>query len=412
MKQLLYEKTSEYIKSSWKLAVKKRDSDKGFILPYDFVPPCIDGELTDLYYWDTYFTNLGLINDGMIEYAYSNIQNLMFCLRKFGCVPNMCRANGADYASQPPLLFLMIKDYYEATGDLAFLADGYEALKTEYLFWMTKRISDTGLNRYGSNYDYDNNEPDLTDFARRVGIKLSELSKEQKKDIALNRNAEGESGHDYTPRFNGRAYEINAIDLNSYLYGFETTMADFALKLDRGESDEWLKKAEKRKKLMKELCFDKETGVYFDHDFIRKEKQNIFCGPCYLPYVFGLTDDVDALNLINERLIAANGVLCCEKLPSDGLSYQWGYPNSWAPYNWFGYVANKKCGNKVCSAEIVKAWLNNIAETFEKTGNLFEKYDGVAGGFATVNEYGIPEMLGWTAGTFEKFLDIYKKGDF
>lgn len=396
--------THNYILKSWVKSIKKRDNRTDFILPYDFVPPCIDGELTDLYYWDTYFTNLGLINDGMIEYAYSNIQNLIFCLRKFGCVPNMCRANGADYASQPPLLFLMIKDYYEATGDLAFLADGYEALKTEYLFWMTKRISDTGLNRYGSNYDYDNNEPDLTDFARRVGIKLSELSKEQKKEIALNRNAEGESGHDYTTRFNGRAYEINAIDLNSYLYGFETTMADFAIKLDCSGSDEWLKKAEKRKKLMKELCFDKKTGVYFDYDFIRKEKRNIFCGPCYLPYVFGLTDDVDALNLINERLVAANGVLCCEKLPSDGLSYQWGYPNSWAPYNYFAYVANYNSGNYEKAREIAKKYLKTVSSVFDKTGKMFEKYDAITGDKTMFNEYGLPEMLGWTAGVYEYFF--------
>lgn len=35
---------------------------------------------------------------------------------------------------------------------------------------------------------------------------------------------------------------------------------------------------------------------------------------------------------------------------------------------------------------------------------MFEKYDAVIGGAATVNEYGVPEMLGWTAGTFEKML--------
>ena len=54
---------SEYIKSSWVKSVRKRDNRKDFVLPFDFVPPCIDGDLTDLYYWDTYFTNKGLILD-------------------------------------------------------------------------------------------------------------------------------------------------------------------------------------------------------------------------------------------------------------------------------------------------------------------------------------------------------------
>ena len=110
-KKFLYEKTSEYIKNSWDYAIKQKDVDKSFILPFDYIPPCIDGDLINLYYWDTYFTNIGLINDGKVEFALNNIKNLIFCLRKFGCVHNMCRANGATYASQPPLLFLMVKDY-------------------------------------------------------------------------------------------------------------------------------------------------------------------------------------------------------------------------------------------------------------------------------------------------------------
>ena len=107
-----YEKTSEYIRTAWHSAVKERGAN-GFLLPYDYVPPCVHGELIDLYYWDTYFTNLGLFCDGLKEYALGNIENLKFCLRTFGKVPNMCRRDGAELASQPPLLFMMIADAYE-----------------------------------------------------------------------------------------------------------------------------------------------------------------------------------------------------------------------------------------------------------------------------------------------------------
>lgn len=411
-KNFLYEKTSEYIKNSWDYAIKKKDVDKNFILPFDYIPPCIDGDLINLYYWDTYFTNLGLINDGKSEFALNNIKDLIYCLMKFGCVPNMCRANGATYASQPPLLFLMVKDYYNLSNDKLFLTDAYDALKVEYMFWMSKRISETGLNRYGSNFDFSKRELDLKEYSERVGLDISKLTSEQKAYIAINRVAEGESGHDYTPRFDGRAYEINPIDLNSYLYGFEKTMAEFSCVLKNNEQETWAKRAEKRKQLMDKYCLDEETGVYFDYDFVNKQRRNVFCGPCYLPFVFGITSDIHALNSVNDKLIAKYGVLCCEKLIDDGLTYQWGYPNSWAPYNWFGYLANSKNGNKKQAEIIIKAWLNNIAETFSKTGKLFEKYDAINGGVATVSEYGTPEMLGWTAGTFEKLLDLYKKGDF
>jgi neutral trehalase len=48
-------------------------------------------------------------------------------------------------------------------------------------------------------------------------------------------------------------------------------------------------------------------------------------------------------------------------------------------------------------------WLNTVATEFEKGGKLYEKYDAVVGGKATINEYGLPEMLGWTAGIFQAF---------
>lgn len=405
-----YEKTSEYIKKAWLSAVKKKDANKDFLMPCDYIPPCVDGAFINLYYWDTYFTNLGLYEDGLANYAYNNIKNLIFCLDKFGCVPNICCPSGAMYASQPPLLFMMIRDEYSHSGNLAFLAEGYRALRKEYDFWMTKRISKTGLNRYGSNFDYEATEPDLTEYSKRIGVDLSGLTRAEKTAYALDRCAEGESGHDYTPRFSGRAYETNPIDLNSYLYGFERTMAEFASILGKKKSErsEWEQKAEIRKKLMGELLLDKESGVYFDYDFERKEINRIFNGANYLPYVFKITENKTALQSINARLMKKYGVLCCEKLKCDGLTYQWGYPNSWAPYNYFAYEANRLCGSREEFEKIAKAWLDNISETFLKTGKLYEKYDAIVGGAATINEYGVPEMLGWTAGTFEKILSELK----
>ena len=69
-------KVRNYIKNSWLIAVKKKDVDKNFLLPYDYIPPCIEGDLINLYYWDTYFTNLGLYLDGLTQYAFNNIENL------------------------------------------------------------------------------------------------------------------------------------------------------------------------------------------------------------------------------------------------------------------------------------------------------------------------------------------------
>ena len=96
------------------------------------------------------------------------------------------------------------------------------------------------------------------------------------------------------------------------------------------------------------------------------------------------------------------GVVCVEKVPSDTV-YQWGYPNSWAVDNYLAYSAAKAVGEEGKAEEIAKTYLKTVSEEFAKSGRLWEKYDAVVGGAATVNEYEVPEMLGWTAGVFEYF---------
>ena len=99
-------------------------------------------------------------------------------------------------------------------------------------------------------------------------------------------------------------------------------------------------------------------------------------------------------------------ILLC--LHSNGKHYQWGFPNAWPPHNYWAYTANKKLGLKETAADIRRKWLDNVSTEFEKSGKIYEKYDGVAGGKATVNEYGLPEMLGWTAGTYQVFYNEQK----
>ena len=395
--------TRSYIKNSWKQAIKRRDSRADFVLPYDYIPPCVDGDLTDLYYWDTYFTNLGLYQDGLEKYAYQNIEDLKFCLRKFGCVPNMCRADGADHASQPPLLAMMVDDYYQQTGDRAFLEDSYQALCTEYLFWTQKRTAPNGLAHYGTNHMNTESMIALASYyAERMGLDLSQFTDEEKIILVKHRTAEGESGEDHTPRFKGRANHVNPIDLNCYLYNFERTMSRFAQELGK-DSEEvalWRERANMRYERMLTYCYDEETGVFFDYNYVAQQKTYIYCAACYLPYVFGLTKHRGALSKINERLILEHGVVSCQEMPFDGAVCQWGYPNAWAPHNYFAYVANKAAGEEGTAERICRNYLSTVADEFAHSGKLYEKYDAVSGGKATLNEYGTPEMLGWTAGVF------------
>ncbi len=56
----------DYIKANWEKSISKDEPGKGFggvSLPYPYTTPSIkgEGEFTIFFYWDTYFTNLGLL---------------------------------------------------------------------------------------------------------------------------------------------------------------------------------------------------------------------------------------------------------------------------------------------------------------------------------------------------------------
>lgn len=408
----ILQQTSEYIRASWVHAVKPFNARPDFPLPFDFVPPCIDGALVDLYYWDTFFTNLGLFADGHPDLALGNIRDLIFCLKKFGCVPNMCRQNGADYASQPPYLSLMIDYAFQKTGDLGFLKEGYDALKTEYTFWMTKRLAPNGLNRYGTNHSDDDRFARVAaGLSERLKMTFPPMTREESIAFGKRFSGEGESGEDYTERFRMRCAEISPIDLNCLLYLLERNMEKFSAILCSGEGELWKKRADERRERILHFCYDEKTGICFDYDFVNKERTGVYCAACYLPFIAGILQGGAAVRLINGKLCCEHGVVSCEDLHlTDGVR-QWGYPNAWAPHNYLAFEANRAAGEKDAAESIRIKFMNTVADVFSREHKLFEKYDAVVGGKATKDEYGTPEMLGWTAGVFEYFYQFGKKAD-
>ena len=68
-------------------------------LPYRYVVP--GGRFREVYYWDSYFTMLGLEDDGQHQLALDLVNDFAFELDQFGKVPN---GNRSYYLSrsQPP----------------------------------------------------------------------------------------------------------------------------------------------------------------------------------------------------------------------------------------------------------------------------------------------------------------------
>ena len=398
------QKTHEYIISHWQKAVilpENAETPSFYVKP--FIPPCIDGPFKSLFYWDTYFTNKGLLADGRIEDAKNNVDNLLNAVDRFGFVPNALSAHLLKFCSQPPYLHFMVDDVYTATKDAEWLENAYFTLKKEYSFWQTERMTDTGLNRH---FHHKLSEKDLIDFYGVVAgerLKLAESKTDKEKCVLADGFlAVAESGMDWTPRFGFCGDEILPVDLNANLYGLEKHLALWAAKFEPQKSEFFEKAAEKRKALCNKY-FLAENGLFYDYNYVTGKRSELNCSAQFMPFITGLISDKTAFNRLIDRLLMPNGVLCVQKTEQK-IVYQWGYPNSWAPDNFLAYTSAKKVGEYEKEQQIAETYLKTVSDEFSKSGRLWEKYDAAFGCAATVNEYEVPEMLGWTAGVFEYFL--------
>lgn len=398
---------NEFIKNGWGRA-RTTASETDLPLPFPFIPPSIteDGMLRTLYYWDTYFTNVGLIADGYTDWAKENVDNLLFALDHFGCVPNYTRKDGADFCSQPPLLHLMVRDIYQQTKDEKWLERAVQGLENEYAFWMRERITELGLNQYGCNAT---DRKVLLGYYEYVSTRLElpqDISDAEKMRIAKNFVAEAESGEDYTPRYaSHNALDYVQIDLNSHLYGLEKFLFEYFTGKDEQKAAYYRAQAERRVELIERYCFNENTGAYCDYDFVSGKKNEIVCCACFLPYYYGFARKGAGVAFVYETLKTKGGVAACQD--TGDYVYQWGYPYIWAPYQYFAYKALIRYGYTSQAAELRERYMRLLSDTFDKTGTLWERYD--ENGNAADLEYPTQPMLGWTAGVYNYLYSVKDK---
>ena len=394
-----------YIKENWIKSVRD-GARKG--LPYPFTSPSCeqtsDVGFENFFYWDTYFINIGLLSDGMVEQVKNNLQNLVYLLDKYGYIPNVA-TEGGDNRSQLPLFTLMCHAYFQYTGDEVFFRAIYPAMEKEYEFWMRERMAPCGLNRYGNNADDDT----CINFYR--AIKAARLGGDmaQKDENARMRGShllsEAESGWDFTPRFGMRAEYFAPIDLNCIAYENECILSNFAP--DGERALRYRRAAEDRKRNIEKICLH--SGIYCDYDFVHNKHSEIASVAQLFPYLCGVSNDGEGAIKILSRLEMVYGVSTTEKTADCG-KYQWSYPNVWPPLQYFAVTALDRVGRKDDAFRIAQKYLSVVEKSADDTDSLWEKYDCNCGCKALVNEYAESKMLGWTAGTYRALQHYVRTG--
>ncbi len=387
----------EYIKENMSRTLRQnvQDYDTLIGLPYPYTVPCAEHCFNELYYWDTYFTNKALFAIGLAEQAKNNIKNILYLIDRFGYMPNGNRTFFLK-RSQPPYAALMVDDVYKASGDLSFLKTAFVTLKKEYEFWMTKRVSENGLNRYGCEEDGE------SCAAFYNGIVVDRIGKDERREpqeAGRHYFAEAESGWDFNPRFNGYCADYNPVDLNGNLYMYEKLFAEYEVLLGEGDGKAWTEKAQKRAEKMNALLWDGAEGAYKDYNYVTRKLSDIVSAASFQPYFAGLATEQQKDGLLNllQTLESEWGIFTTAKTDK---KYQWAYPNIWAPCQYIAVEGLRRYGYEKVSKRIAQKYVALIEKNFAAHEKLFEKYNGITGDIDAISEYDTPEMLGWTAGVF------------
>ena len=250
------------------VCVEYNDTDTIIGLPYPYSVPTPGNTFRALYYWDTYFTNLGLICTGNLTQAKYNVNDMLYMADRFGFVPNGSRMKYLT-RSQPPFLSIMVRDIYEVEKNNEWLEYAYRCLAKEYDFWGKKRTFDDGLSHYGYTPTDGSFEYLYDRWVGRTGVTADVA----KLEMAGNYIAQAESGWDFSPRFGIRGQYICCPDLNSLLWKLEKNMAYFSEVLENNKSREWECLAEKRKQKINDVLWNNNRGCFTDIDYIDQRRE-------------------------------------------------------------------------------------------------------------------------------------------
>lgn len=395
----------KFIYENWDGTLRHNIENEGSLigLPKPYTVSGADDSFNELYYWDTYFTNLGLILSDKLDCSINNVENIAYMIEKYGFMPG---GNRTEYLnrSQPPFFTLMVRDIYNLTGDKKWLGKMVKIAEKEYNFWQTKRTTSTGLNRYYHNLSRGDEETvreSAEHICSRLGCELPE-DYDTLYSYAENDRIACESGWDCNSRFGMHNQNFNWIDLNSLLYSMEENMAYFATELKTGRSMLWEARASRRLALLNKYCWCESVGMFCDYDFVNGEQSQFLSVASFYPLFAGIATDEQAAKTVANlyRLEHEFGLASCE-YRDDLMGLQWDYPHGWACLHYividgllrYGYVEDAmRLAGKYCAT---------VEYNFEKTGSIWERYDMVTGEVAVTGEKDrLYTMMGWSAGIY------------
>jgi len=422
-----------------KIQIRSLPDDSGRVqppgllyLPKPYVVP--GGRFNEMYGWDSFFIQMGLLRDGRDQLAEDMADNCVYEIREYGIILN---ANRSYYLtrSQPPFLTGMLLAVYRRRHDREWLAARIPEIETYYRYWTAPPhlTPETGLSRYydpgegpapevvSSEFDARGREEyDLVkDWFRTHRTAAYDAS--QYYDRATNQltplfykgdRSMRESGFDPSNRFGPFSADIIHYDpvcLNSLLYLMEMQTAEIMdIAGKGGEAGKWRERAEARARTMNRLMWDEARGMYFDYNFVRRRVREYPFLTTFYPLWVGIASAAQAAAVARNLSLfeRAGGLQTSTSQTGD----QWDAPFGWAPLQWIAVEGLRRYGYRTEANRISRKFLRLVERDFQRHGTIVEKYDVVhlrsnLRGNLRFGYHSNEAGFGWTNAVFTALLD-------
>jgi alpha,alpha-trehalase len=413
---------SQHISALWPILTRQPDEPStGSLLrlPHPYIVP--GGRFREVYYWDSYFTMLGLQVDGQVDLIENMVKNFAHLIDQVGFIPN---GNRSYYLtrSQPPFFPCMVQLLADIR-DSSVYATYLPQLRKEYDFWMAGSAQANAqtpdvqhvvflgegqiLNRYYDKGDYPRAE------SYKEDVETAKASGQDPKTIYRHLRSGAESGWDFSSRWlaDGQnlatihTTDIIPVDLNALLYNMERVLAQaYTIAGDAANATDFAAKADARKAALDAYCWDAEEGFYRDYDFKARAFTPVLSMAAAYPLFFEMSTPQQAVQvakLLDMRFLRDGGFT--STLRQTGQ--QWDEPNGWAPLQWMAYRGLKNYGHDALAHTARDRWIANNIRVYENTAKMVEKYNIndmtlEAGG----GEYPVQDGFGWSNGVLQRML--------
>lgn len=386
-------------------------------LPAPSVVP--GGRFREIYYWDSYFTLLGLRADGRADLVEAMLDNFTTLIERHGRIPNGARSYYLS-RSQPPFFALMLD--LSADRDPAVAARRLAALRREHEFWMAGqscvgrdgscmrvvRMPDGALlNRYFDDRATPRDESWAEDVATAAAAAARPAAQ-----VWRDLRAGAESGWDYSSRWLAdgerlatiRTTGMVPVDLNSLLYAMEWRIARRCAESgDAACARRFEGLAARRRAAIERWTWLPGEARYADWDIGTRRATRGATAAMLYPLFVGVAapDRARAVARTVERLLLAPGGLRTSLVAT---GQQWDRPNGWAPLHWIAIDGLARTGEERLARELARRWLATVDRVWRETGKMLEKYDVEQARPGGGGEYPTQDGFGWTNGVTAALL--------